>query len=81
MIYLGYFEVIEASGWCLSNDLDKLKKEWSFNTRIFKVNGLTQEEINEMPKPRYPTIAEKFKLIYSDGGDLMHEEEVAREPN
>ena len=56
MKYLAYYEVIESSGWKLSDDLEELKGNWCFNMRIFKTPGLTQEELDNMKKPRYPKI-------------------------
>ena len=74
--YLGYFEVLEGSGWKLSNDLEFLKGQWCFNMRIFETDELTQEDLDNIPKPRYPKIASLFDLIYSEGGSLIHEKEI-----
>jgi hypothetical protein len=74
MTYLGYFEVLEGSGWQLSDDLKHLKSQWCFTMRIFETPELTQEDLDDMPKPRYPKIKSMYKLIYSEG-NLMHEKE------
>ncbi len=74
MKYLAYYEVIESSGWKLSDDLEGLKGEWCFAMRIFDVNNMTQEDLDNMPKPIYPEIKSIYELIHSDGS-LIHEKE------
>ena len=75
MAYLGYFEVIESSGWQLADDIQTLKQQWAFTYRIFNVGNMTQQQLDNMPKPRYPKIVAKYPLVYSKG-NLMHEKEI-----
>lgn len=75
MNYLAYYEVIESSGFHISNDLDKLKSEWCFSMRIFEVpDTFTQEEFDTWEKPRFQKVKSTFKQIHSEG-HLMHETE------
>jgi hypothetical protein len=75
MKYLGYAEVIEGGSWKLSKNLEELKGAWCFSMRIFETPDLTQNELEKIQKPRYPKIASKYKLVYSEGS-LMHEKDI-----
>lgn len=68
MKYLAYYEVIEGAGWHSSTNLNKLKGEWCVSMRIFEVEAeFDYEEFKIKEKPRYPDVASKYKLIYSEG--------------
>lgn len=73
MNYLAYYEVLESSGFSISDDLEKLKGQWCFAVRIFEIpDELTMEEFNSWEKPRFPKVKEQFKQVYSQG-NLIHE--------
>ena len=73
MNYLAYYEIPESSGFCISNDIDKLKNEWCFAMRIFAVpDELTIDEFNKLEKPRFQKAKQIYKQIYKEGV-LMHE--------
>jgi hypothetical protein len=77
MNYLMYAEVLEGAFWKVSTDLQKLKGEWSFTKRIFEVNDdLTEEEISNWERPRYPKAASVYALVYKEG-ELLHEKEIS----
>lgn len=78
MNYIGYFETIESYGCVLSDDLEKIKNQWCFATRIFEAPDLTKEEFDKIKSPKYLRIKDKYELIYSDGNLLnkYSEEEI-----
>ena len=77
MKYLAYYEGIESSWFGYSDNLDKLKEPWCFNTRIFEVpEDFNYENFKKLKKPRYKKVEESYVLVYSDG-ELMHENEKA----
>lgn len=71
MKYLGYFEVIESSGWVLSDSIDDLKGNWCFSMRIFDVGDMTKEELDKIESPKFNRIFCKYDCVYSEGS-LMH---------
>ena len=75
MNYLAYYEILESSGFYISNDLAKLKGEWCFAMRIFEVpDELTLDEFNKLEKPRFKKAKQLYKQIHNEGV-LMHETE------
>ena len=73
MNYLAYYEILESSGFYISDDLEELKGEWCFAMRIFEVpEELTLDEFNKLEKPRFKKAKDNYKQIYSEGS-LMHE--------